>query len=237
MGPTYTQSQRREKRRKDTRPETAVAERRSDDTAKAEQEEPGEIGNIGWYFGNWGQLSKKEPHTARGNRALQIQHRIKQSPAQVLGLSECEFHTQAFLSTPVALDLADPAQLDVPPEKRRNGFEYLCLWGQEESTCLRGVRAHTAQRIELLEWHRIRHGKYQGGDCPQQDDARPDLVGRLGGETREHAQVPDLAPPPPPGEGHLADKVEGILGLARSRGQEHGSPDGRLQHVPVPGGP
>ena len=96
MGPTYTQRQRRGKRRKDTRPGTAVAERRIDDTtANAEQEEPGQIGNIGWYFGNWGLLSKKDPiNTADGKRALEMKHRIKQNPGHVLGLSECEAHTE-----------------------------------------------------------------------------------------------------------------------------------------------
>ena len=162
LGPATSQSLRRVKRRKDSRPATAVAERRSDATTSG-QEEAGQIGNIGWYFGNWGLLSKKDPQkTAEGNWARQIQHRIKQSPAQVLGLSECEAHTQQFLGTPVALDAPDPAQLDVPQEKKRQGFEYLSLRGQEEGTVLVGVRANTAQRIELLEWHRIQHGKYQG---------------------------------------------------------------------------
>ena len=66
-----------------------------------------------------------------------------------------------FLSNPQPLDPEDPAQLDVPPEKRRKGFAYLCLRGQEASSCLLGVRTQTAQRIELLEWHRIKHGKRQ----------------------------------------------------------------------------
>ena len=107
-------------------------------------------------------LSKKDPNTPEGNWALQIKHRVKQNPAQVLGLTECEAHMEMFLKTPAPLDPADPAQSDLDPQSRRKGFEYLCLRGRENSSCLLGARAHTASRIELIEWHRIRHGKYQG---------------------------------------------------------------------------
>ena len=90
MGPTWGASRRHWRRKKDTTPIDAIAERPADVTTAVAVEEDEEeldgIGNIAWYFGNWGQLSKKDPKTTvEGRVALQVQHRIKQKPGTGLG--------------------------------------------------------------------------------------------------------------------------------------------------------
>ena len=161
LGPTWEASRRHWRRKKDTKPTDAIAERLADVTTavavEEDEEELDRIGNIAWYFGNWGQLSKKSPATSEGRVALDVKHRIKQNPAQVIGLAECEAETEQVL--------ADPAPAAVAAENLRAGFEYLTLRGQEAATLLMGARANTSQRVELLEWHRLKHGKFQRRIC------------------------------------------------------------------------
>ena len=82
-----------------------------------------------------------------------------------MGLSECEAHTQEFLSQPPETVPPDPAQSEVSEDKKRKGFEYLTIRGQEPVSVLLGVRANTSRRMEVLEWHRIAHGKHEGTIC------------------------------------------------------------------------
>ena len=158
LGPTWEASRRHWRRKKDTKPTAAIAERPADGTTavavEEDEEELDRIGNIAWYFGNWGMLSKQSPTTCEGRVALAVKHRIKQNPAQIIGLAECEAETEQVLTV--------PAPLAIEANNWRAGFEYLTLRGQEASTLLMGARANTSQRVELLEWHRIKHGKHQG---------------------------------------------------------------------------
>ena len=55
-----------------------------------------DVGNIGFFFGNWGQRTKQKGGRVQDN----IDAQIKKNPASIIGLTECEKETQAVLESP-----------------------------------------------------------------------------------------------------------------------------------------
>ena len=110
------------------------------------------MGNIGWLFGNWG----KRPRNRSMREHLDMV--LKRNPAMIIGLAECEEATENLLEGPAVA--GDPNA----PEgslQRRDGFEYLTLRGQEDSSVLVALRNETGNRLDLLDWERRRAGRYR----------------------------------------------------------------------------
>jgi len=140
--------------------------------------ERSDVGNLGYFFGNWGQRAK--------DRALQanIDLQLKRNPAQIMGLAECELITQQILEAPPGGDYAavaaqgatssgsaSSAAVAVPLDvnaalSRREDGHFLTLRGREEPaspvSVLLGVRRSIAYSLSLVYWEKRREGLYKG---------------------------------------------------------------------------
>ena len=67
----------------------------------------GRTGNAGWYCANFGQLSQGM-NTSASELSQQIQKFVKENPAHVIGMQECEAHLEDLLKTPVPAAVAAP---------------------------------------------------------------------------------------------------------------------------------
>ena len=113
-----------------------------------------DVGNIGWMFGNWGARARDEG--VQTNIDLQI----KRSPAQIIGLTECEALTEDILKQ--AAVAADP-NAAAGSLRARPGFEYWTVRGDEEKSNMLAVRKNVAHQPELLFWERRFEGEYSAG--------------------------------------------------------------------------
>ncbi len=109
-----------------------------------------DVGNIGYFFGNWGQRARDRE--IQRNIDLQIKH----NPAHIIGLAECELETENVLTTPAVAGDAQGDRLT-----RRGGHQYMVVRGNEPISVLIGVRAGFADSIETVHWTRIREGEYR----------------------------------------------------------------------------
>ena len=137
-----------------------------------------DIGNIGYFFGNWGPRAR--------DRALQanIDLQLKRNPAMVIGLAECERRTQEILDAPPgepyaavaarggtssgstsSAAVAAPLDVNDALSWPADGH-YLTLRGQEEPvspvSVLLGVRRSVAHSLILVYWEKRREGTYKG---------------------------------------------------------------------------
>ena len=124
-------------------------------------DQPG-VGNVGFLFGNWGQLPKNK------NMRSGVEMMLKNHPAQIIGLAECSWDQEKLLRANLILgdpqlrEEAKTTQLRGMDElKARDGYEYLTIRGQEASSLLVGVRTNHGNGLELLDWERRREGEYK----------------------------------------------------------------------------
>jgi hypothetical protein len=112
-----------------------------------------DVGNIGWFFGNWGARTK---HRGQQNN---IDIQLKRCPAQIIGICECEESTEAVLRAPAATDaVADADASGGHALAKRSEWEYATLRGNEPVSVLVGVRTSTAESLDLLLWERRQEG-------------------------------------------------------------------------------
>ena len=117
-----------------------------------------DVGNIGWFFGNWGKRSASKQMQKR------IDDQLKKNPCQILGLCECQQETETILQMGEAGAGKDPAvagKHQAPEFAEREDNAYLTLRGNEEVSVLLGVRSAVAEGIDLLMWKRIDEGTYK----------------------------------------------------------------------------
>ena len=157
--PTELRAQRRERPLRDTAPKQSPEA----ESKWAARNAAAHVGNIGWLFGNWG----KRP-TDRKMRE-HLEQVLKKQPAMIIGLAECEKLSEDVLRAPTAEVTASPpsavaasAGADVQEEHFRNreGFEYITLRGNEDSSILIGLRKHSGNTLDLLNWERRLEGTY-----------------------------------------------------------------------------
>ena len=116
------------------------------------------IGNIGWFFGNWG----KRPSDQELRR--HFEELLKKQPAMVIGLAECQEESEDVLRAPPAAVAAPPAAVAAAgcnSFEMRPGYQYLTLRGSEESSVLVGVRQGSGNTLVLLDWERRLEGEYK----------------------------------------------------------------------------
>ena len=117
-----------------------------------------DVGNIGWFCGNWGSRAANKQVQKR------IDDQLKKNPCQILGLCECQQETETILQMGEAGEGKDPAvagKHQAPEFAEREDKAYLTLRGNEEVSVLLGVRSAVAERIDLLFWKRIDEGTYK----------------------------------------------------------------------------
>ena len=107
-----------------------------------------DVGNVGWFFGKWGQRSSKQ------GVQQNIDAQIKKKTCQIIGLCECQEATEHLLQASTAVAEHGETLTD------RDGHEYLTIRGNEEVSVLLGVRSAVAESLELLSWRRIHEGTY-----------------------------------------------------------------------------
>ena len=75
--------------------------------ANARFNEDATVGNIGFFFGNWGKRTQK----AAGGVQRNIDAQLKKNPGQIIGLCECQQETEMILRGEGGLrtHLKDPA--------------------------------------------------------------------------------------------------------------------------------
>ena len=139
---------------RDTTPKDATGEpaRCRKSTPIASLNDRDDVGNIGWMFGNWG--SRASSKGVQDNIDLQIKH----SPAQVIGLTECEEPTQKILE---AAAVAEDPRAPEGTLARRRGYEYIAIRGDEDKSNLLAVRTNTAASMTLVKWERRYEGNYR----------------------------------------------------------------------------
>ena len=85
---------------------------------------------------------------------------IKRNPAMIIGIAECQQEIEQLLQGPaVAGDKTAPKD----SLQHRDGYKYLTLRGQEESSVLIGARTEIAHTIKQLYWERRYDGDYRVG--------------------------------------------------------------------------
>ena len=139
---------------RDTAP-PAVAEGKGTRLRSSVLNDRADVGNIGFFFGNWGQRTKQKDGRVQDN----IDAQIKKNPAQIIGLTECEKETQAVLESPAVA--GDSNHEGGSCFEARRSHEYITLRGKEEVSVLVGVRSAVAEKMELLLWDRKYEGDYK----------------------------------------------------------------------------
>ena len=163
------------RRERDTAPifhfETAGASLRS-----AVLNDREDVGNIGFFFGNFG-LRPEEEDSHRKN----IDKQIKRQPCQIIGLAECQKTVEELLKRPPkarrrrttgAAVAGDPDTDEDHPLHSREEHAYMTLRGNEESSVCVAVRVETAESIEHLEWDRTYHKDYPCGQTTRKAYSR-----------------------------------------------------------------
>ena len=117
--------------------------------------------NVGWFFANWGQIPKS------GAKRDHIDSVLKKQPATIIGLTECDAITDAYLRRagwkggPQLREADDPPSRVDDTMKERDAYQYLTLRGSEEHSVLIGVRVGPGTDLEMLFWERRLEGMYQ----------------------------------------------------------------------------
>ena len=119
-------------------------------------------GNIGWGCYNYGTVGHCSP------MGHHLKEWLKSSPAQILGVCECDRTLQACLERD---GVAGDMNADKDTLERRGRFQYQTLMGDEKSSLLIGVRT-TVGELELLYWKRIDHGNWNKKGKPQSSISR-----------------------------------------------------------------
>ena len=131
-----------------------------------ETQEDDSVGNVGFLFGNWGNMPANRTVRQR------VEMQLKSCPAQIVGLAECEEATKELLSAEGAA--ADP-QLRMAAEESgdhlaaRPKFEYLVIKARGVKSPLLAARAQMAHSVICLHDERKPHGQYSkrgGGKGP-----------------------------------------------------------------------
>ena len=133
---------------RDTRPEERQPQVEGSARPKRTSRFTPKESNVGWFFANWGQFP------AKGFKRERIDIVLKKQPATIIGLSECDAITDAYLRQKGWK--GDPqSRVNVnDPMKERDASEYLTLRGNEEHSVLIGVRAGPGTELKLLFWDR-----------------------------------------------------------------------------------
>ena len=113
-----------------------------------------DVGNVGIFFANWGQRTKKNDGKVQNN----IDAQILKNPCQVIGLAECQKETEDLLKDPAvaAGKLSQTAALE-----HRLSYPYLCIRPEEPVTLLLGVRSAVADCSKLLDYTKTDEGQYK----------------------------------------------------------------------------
>ena len=103
----------------------------------------GRRGNVSWYFGNFGTLTTKHGVNHKSELSEQIRAALKRTPAQIVGLAECDAALEECLkqSGPSTRDdtlNADDNDAAVAAVAKRTEAEFLTLRGNEQSSVLFG---------------------------------------------------------------------------------------------------
>jgi hypothetical protein len=141
---------------RDTNPEEAAVAAYAPVLKSAVLNDRPDVGNIGWFFGNWG-LRASDVKVQR-NIDLQIKH----GPAQIIGLTECMRETELVLLSPAVAGLQEEPAVAAKLETRE-GFEYFTVRGNEPASVLIAARTNTASGLKLLFWDRTNEGEYRSG--------------------------------------------------------------------------
>ena len=135
---------------KDTSPKERITG--AFDSWAAQRNDADHVGNIGWLFGNWGNRPRDREMRAHIEKAL------KRNPAMIMGLAECDKHSEELLRTPG--EKGDPRATEHSLEYR-DAYEYLTLRGSESSSVLLAIRKQMGTALELLSWERRHEGRYR----------------------------------------------------------------------------
>ena len=113
-----------------------------------------DVGNVGVFFANWGQRTKKDDGKVQNN----IDAQILKNPCQVIGLAECQKETQDLLHDPAAAaaKLSQTAALE-----HRGAYPYFTIRPDEPVTLLLGVRSAVADSIQTLDYTKREEGMYK----------------------------------------------------------------------------
>ena len=114
-----------------------------------------DVGNVGVFFANWGNRTKKDDGKVQNN----IDAQILKNPCQVIGLAECQKETQDLLHDPAAAaaKLSQSAALE-----HRGAYPYFTIRPAEPVTLLLGVRSAVADSIQTLDYTKKEEGMYRG---------------------------------------------------------------------------
>ena len=82
----------------------------------------------------------------------------QKKPCAIIGLTECDAETEALLQAPAVAD-AQPWGTKETIEDRPD-YTYYTIRGEEQASCLLGVRADCGSGIEMLSWIRKEEGTY-----------------------------------------------------------------------------
>ena len=151
-GAPTTKRDTREK--KETAPPT---DGRSRGQATPACNEGANIGNTGWFFGNWGAIAEKQKAMLKHTEGV-----LKRQPAMIIGLAEASKRTEDMLRGPTSAVAVDTYQdPEVDAFFQRDGYEYLTLRGREPKSLLLAVRKRNGCDLELLHWERRFEGTYK----------------------------------------------------------------------------
>jgi hypothetical protein len=121
--------------------------------------------DIGFLFGNWGQMPS--------NRLVRdrVLMQLKRQPAQIVCLAEAEELVEATLRSPPSETYstgagstavaAQPSTASGDGLVARRSFEYLVIRGREQCSILIAVRVNIAKSLECLFWERRYEGEHR----------------------------------------------------------------------------
>ena len=111
-------------------------------------EEP-EVGNIGFFFGNWGTRASVDSAEIKRKRSETSARQIMRCPAQIIILAEASEHCEEVLKSP-------PLEAEVPGAKGllgRQSFEHFVIRGDEDlGAVLIAARKDNCTYVELLDY-------------------------------------------------------------------------------------
>ena len=122
--PEFEQCDRTWKRNRDTKPQSRE-ERPPSTTAPSTTESAGKgcragrTGNIGWYFGNFGILTTKQDASSKSKLAERIRAALKKTPAQIIGLAECDAALNSWGHQPETTRSATPTLMRQSRQSRK----------------------------------------------------------------------------------------------------------------------
>ena len=138
-----------ERKRANAQPKLAF---HGDDRSRGESsiynEEP-EVGNIGFFFGNWGTRATLESSRIKRKRSETSDRQIMRCPAQIIILAEATEHVEEVLKSP-PLEAEDPGAKGL---SGRRSFEHFVVRGNEEDAAvLIAARKDNCTYVELLDY-------------------------------------------------------------------------------------